>query len=76
MAPFLLTTITFLGERQDIFDPRAAVPVVGHWTERRNSVCRALVDDLSGHAHQVTRWDQVLATVPSQGTPPIWAPWR
>jgi len=30
-----LTTITFLGERQDIFDPEAAVLVAAQTTERR-----------------------------------------
>jgi hypothetical protein len=28
--PFLLTTITFLGERPVIFDPEAAILVAGH----------------------------------------------
>jgi hypothetical protein len=50
-----LATITFLGEQQDITDPEAAVLVAGQTTERRCSVRRQLVDDLSGHAHQVTR---------------------
>lgn len=64
----MLTTITFFGERQDIFDPDAAVPVAGHATERRSSVRQRLVDDLSGHAQQGTRRDLVLATVPCRGT--------
>jgi hypothetical protein len=38
-----LTTITFLGERQDIFDPEAAVLVAGQ-TECQN----VLVPDSSG----------------------------
>ena len=37
-ARSLLTTITFLGERQDIFDPEAAVLVAGQTTERQCSV--------------------------------------
>jgi hypothetical protein len=37
-APFLLTMITFLGERQDIFGPGAAALVAGQTTERRRSV--------------------------------------
>ena len=64
----LLTTITFLGERLDIFDPDAAVLVAGHTTERRSSVRQRPIDDLSGHAYQVTRRDLVLATVPCRGT--------
>ena len=48
-------TITFLGERQDIFDPDAAVPAARQTTERRCCVHQQPVDDLSGHAHQVTR---------------------
>ena len=46
-AVALLTTITFLGERQDIFDPEAAVPVAGQTTEAdvlsassRSTTCR------------------------------------
>jgi hypothetical protein len=36
MAPVsLLTAITFLGERQDIFDPEAAVLVAGQTTKRQ-----------------------------------------
>jgi hypothetical protein len=51
---FPLATITLLGEQQDITDPEAAVLVVGQTTERRCSVHHQPVDDLSGHAHQVT----------------------
>jgi hypothetical protein len=51
----LLATITFLGERPDITDPEAAVLVAGETTERRCSVRQQPVEDLSGHAHQVTR---------------------
>ncbi len=68
-ARSLLTTITFLGEPQDRFDPDAAVPVAGHPTERRSSVRQRPVDDPSGHAHQVTRRDLVLATVPCRERP-------
>jgi hypothetical protein len=50
-----LATITFLGERPDITDPEAAVLVAGETTERRCSVRQQPVEDLSGHAHQVTR---------------------
>jgi hypothetical protein len=46
-----LTTITFLGERQDIFDPEAAVLVAKQTTERRCSVSQQPVDDLPGPAH-------------------------
>jgi hypothetical protein len=50
-----LVTITFLGERQDITDPEAAVLVAGQTTERQCSVREQPVDDLSDHARQVTR---------------------
>jgi hypothetical protein len=50
-----LATITFLAEQQDITDPEAAVLVAGQTTERQCSVRRQPVDDLSAHAHQVTR---------------------
>jgi hypothetical protein len=50
-----LATITFLGEQQDITDPEAAVLVAGQTTERRCSVRQQPVENLSGHAHQVTR---------------------
>ena len=47
-----LTTITFLGEEQDITDPETAVLVAGQTTERQCSVHGQLVDHLSGHAHK------------------------
>jgi hypothetical protein len=50
-----LATITFFGEQQDITDPEAAVLDTGQTTERDGSVHQQAVDDLSGHAHQVTR---------------------
>jgi hypothetical protein len=49
-----LARITFLGEQQDITDPEGAVLVA---SRRRNAnvlVRQQPVDDLSGHAHQVT----------------------
>ena len=52
---FPLTTITFLGEQRAISDPEAAVLGTGQTTERECSVRQQAVDDLSGHAHQVTR---------------------
>ena len=62
----LMTTITFLGEQQDIIDPEAAVLVAGQTTERRCSVRHPPVDsDLSDHTHQVTRRD-----LPCRGTAP------
>jgi hypothetical protein len=60
MARSPLTKITFLGERRDIFSPAAAVPFAGHATEHRSSVRQRPDDDLSGHAHQVTRLDPAV----------------
>jgi hypothetical protein len=51
----LSATITFLGEQQDLTDPEAAVLVAEQTTVRRCSVRQQAVEDLSGHAHQVTR---------------------
>ncbi len=58
-----MTTITFLGERQDITDPEAAVLVAGQTTERQCSIRHQPVDDPSGHTHlrpqrgsRLSRW--------------------
>jgi len=55
-----LATITFLGDQQDITNPEAAVLVAGQTTERRCSVRQQPADDLSDHAHRVTRPGRLL----------------
>jgi hypothetical protein len=50
-----LTTITFLGERQDTFNPDAAVSLPGRRRYADVLSTEQPVDDLSAHAHQVTR---------------------
>jgi hypothetical protein len=45
----LLTTITFLGERQDIFDPEGTVLVDEQTTERRCAVREQPESKLSNH---------------------------
>ena len=53
-ARFLLTTITFLGEQQAIFNPEAAVLVA--WPYRTPMFCLpATIRDLSSHSHRLTR---------------------
>jgi hypothetical protein len=49
-----LATVTFHGERQDIFDPETAGLVVGQTTERQCYVRQWPVADLPGPASQVT----------------------
>ena len=44
----LPTTITFLGEQQDIIGPEAAILVGGQTTKRKGSVHQQPVEDLSG----------------------------
>ena len=46
---FPLATITFLGERADITGPKLGVLISEHTTERHQRV-----DDMSGHARNVT----------------------
>jgi hypothetical protein len=70
----VLTRITFLDERQDIFGPHVAVLVAEQTTERRCFVRRQPVDnDLSDHAHQATRRDRACNCALS-GNSPIRAP--
>jgi hypothetical protein len=50
-----LTTITFLGELQDITDPEAAVPAAGRTTNAQGCPVRQrTVDDQPGLAEQVS----------------------
>ena len=70
------TTVTFLGDHRVITNPVAAVACCGQTTERRCSIRQQPVDDLSGHAHQVTRRAVSKSWVDGSARTPSAHPWE